>query len=373
MKIGIDCRMYSSKFTGIGRYTFEMVKYFVEKNAADGYPHEFVLFFNQEQHDKYHCTKNTKKVLVNSKHYSLSEQTKFLKILWKENLEMVHFPHFNVPILYRRPYAVTIHDLTLTLFPGQKMTKWYQRAAYQLIIRNSVRTAKKIIAVSENTKRDIITFLNPGKKKLQVIHNGIGPEFTFINDAHKFNNTLKKLGIKKQFLLYTGVWRNHKNLPRLIQAFHILKTKYNTDFQLVMTGNPDPFYPEVLDTIKKFELQDDVITPGLVSEKELIYLYNAAFIYTFPSLYEGFGLPPLESMACGTPVVTSNTSSLPEVCEDNAIYFDPYDTEDMAAKIHKLHTDTRLQAELVSRGLKHVKKFSWKSAAEKTFNAITNV
>lgn len=373
MRIGVDCRIYSSKFTGIGRYTFELVRYYLEQNEKQGYPHEYVLFFNNPEYKEFVCPKNVKKVLVNAKHYSLPEQTVFPKKLWKEDLDVVHFPHFNIPFLYRRPYVVTIHDLTLTLFPGQKMNKWYHRLAYNLVIKNAVKQAKKVIAISHNTKKDIINYLHIDPNKIEVIHNWLGPEFKFIQDTEKFTSTLKKYGIKKQFLLYTGVWRNHKNITGLIKAFHILKNKYNTDFQLVITGKPDPFYPEVKQSIKDLALESDVITPGLVSEQELIYLYNAAFIYVFPSFYEGFGLPPLESMSCGTPVACSNTSSIPEVCEENAVYFDPYNPQDIAEKIHALHQKPDLQAELIANGLKHVKKFTWEKAAQKTLNLLTNV
>lgn len=371
MKIGIDCRMYSSNFTGIGRYTFELVKHLIKINKANNYPHEYILFFNNPEFKDFETSKNVKKVLVNAKHYSLAEQLRFNRVLKKEKLDTVHFPHFNIPILYRRPYTVTIHDLTLSLYPGQKMTKWYQRLAYHLIIRNAVRKARHIIAITQNTKNDIIRFLRTPSKKITTIYNGIGPEFKFIHDANEFTPTLKKYKIATPFLLYTGNWRSHKNLPRLIKAFKLLKEKHNSPLSLVLTGKPDPFYPEVKQSIKELDLADHVITPGLVSEKELIHLYNAAFIYVFPSLYEGFGLPPLEAMSCGTPTAVAFTSSIPEVCTDHAVYFDPYNEEDIAEQIHTLHKDPDLQAKLIDTGLQHVKKFTWKKAAEQSYKIIT--
>lgn len=374
MKIGIDCRLFSSTFTGIGRYTHELVEHYIKLNNKLDTPNQIILFFNKPEFRKFKEVENVKKVLVDAKHYSFAEQTKFLFKLNKEKLDIVHFPHFNVPIFYRRPYVVTIHDLTLNFFPGQKMTKFYHRFAYNLTIRNATKKAKKIIAISKNTKKDLIEILNIDPKKIEIVYNGIDEKFKFIQDVSKFKKTLKKYKISKQFLLYTGVWRNHKNLPRLLKAFKILKEEKNLDLHLVITGKEDPHYPEVKKTVKKLDLTEDIIFPGLVDDEELIHLYNAAFIFVFPSLYEGFGLPPLESMRCGTPVVASNISSIPEVCgEENAIYFDPYSATDIAEKINSLYIDSAKQAKLVEKGIKYSSQFSWATTAEQTFNLVTNV
>lgn len=372
MKIGIDCRIFSSNFTGIGRYTHELVNHIIKLNNALNHPHEIILFFNNPEYHNFKKQKNTKKILVNAKHYSFAEQYIFLKKLYKEKLDIIHFPHFNVPIFYRRPYIVTIHDLTLSLFPGHKMTQWYHRLAYFLTIKNATWKAKKIIAVSNNTAQDLIEQLKISASKIKVIYNGISQNFTFIENPSIFKKTLSKYHITKHFLFYTGVWRNHKNLPRLIQAFHILKKEKNLDLQLVITGKPDPHYPEIQNTIKELRLQNEVILPGLINDEELVHLYNAALFFIFPSLYEGFGLPPLESMKCGTPVVASNTSSVPEICgHANAIYFNPYDENDIAEKIYILYKDVDLQAKLTDRGIEHAEKFSWEKTAKETFKIIT--
>jgi glycosyltransferase involved in cell wall biosynthesis len=375
MKIGIDCRIYSSKFTGIGRYTHELVKNFIRLNDEEKRHHEIVLFFNNPEFKKY-IPQNpaVKKVLVNAKHYSFSEQTKFLKILNKENCDIVHFPHFNVPIFYRKPYVVTIHDLTLSFYPGRKMTKLHHRIAYYITIKNAVKKSRRVIAVSENTKKDIISQLKVSGDKMEVIYNGVSEEFRLLADPKPATQTLKRYHIQKQFLLYTGVWRSHKNLPGLIKAFSILKKEKNLDLNLVITGKPDPHYPEPKQLTLEYGLADSVIFTGLVDEKELVHLYNAALIYVFPSFYEGFGLPPLESMKCGTPVVASNTSSIPEVCgEGNAVFFNPQDPSDIAGKIYQVYKDVDLQARLIENGIRHACRFSWEESAQKTFNLIKRV
>jgi len=374
MKIGIDCRIYSSKFTGIGRYTHELVKNLIRINDEKMRPHEIVLFFNdQEFHEYTPPNPSVKKVLANARHYSFAEQIKFLRILNSQHLDFMHFPHFNVPYFYYRPYTVTIHDLTISLFPGKgnKIWKFFQKIAYDIIIKNATVKAKKVLTISENTKKDLIEQLHVPKEKIEVIYNGVSDEFTLIEDPKIFQKTLSKYKIKKEFLLYTGVWRYHKNLPRLIEAFAILKQKKNIDISLVITGKPDPDYPETKEKVKELNLTDDVIFTGLVDEEELIHLYNAANIYVFPSLYEGFGLPPLEAMKCGTPVVASNSSSIPEICgEGNAIFFDPYNVDDMAEKIEKVYRDADLQAELIEKGMAHASRFTWQITGQKIYDAI---
>lgn len=371
MKIGIDCRIYSSNFTGLGRYTYELVNNFIKLNNQLKNPHELILFFNDPEFKQFPSYPHVKKILVNCPHYSLKEQTTFLFKLKKEKLDLVHFPHFNVPIFYKKPFTVTIHDLTLTHFPGRKMTKWYHRLAYHLTIKNAVKNSRKIIAVSNHTKKDLIKNFTVNPKKIEVIYNGISSHFKKISDTKKLATTLKKYVITKPFLLYTGVWRNHKNLPRLLHALKILKEKYKLNLNLVITGRSDPHYPEVKNTVKELSLNKNVKFPGLVEESELIRLYNAAAIFVFPSLYEGFGLPPLEAMQCGTPVATSNTSSLPEICgKENAVLFDPYDPEDIAQKIALLYKDKALQQKLVKNAQAHIKKFSWEKSAEKTWKIL---
>ena len=374
MRIGIDCRIYGTGFTGIGRYTYELVKHFTRFNAKLECPHELVFFFNKEQYKDFQPDEHSKKVMVDAKHYSLSEQLKLPSKLRKEKCDIIHFPHFNVPLLYRRPYTVTIHDLTLSLFPGGKLTKWYHKAAYNMTIKNATRRANKIIAVSEHTKKDIIKHLQVPEEKIQVAYNGVDSSFNLIRDYEKLKPTLKKYNIDKQFLLYTGVWRGHKNLPGLIEAFGIMRKEKGIDIQLVITGNSESNGFEVKESVKKFGLENDVIFPGMVDEKELIHLYNAATIFVFPSFYEGFGLPVLEAMACGTPVAASNLSSVPEVCgKGNAVFFNPKNPREIAEKVTMLYKNVDLQADLIERGLGRASEFNWEKSVKPVFEAITHV
>lgn len=364
MRIGIDCRMYSSKFTGIGRYTFELVRNLAEIDQQN----EFILFFNAPEYEQFETpSKNFKKILINSPHYSLKEQTKFLYHLLKQKLDLMHFTHFNAPIFYMRPSLVTIHDLTLSFFPGNKMRSPLHRAAYHITLRSATKKAKKIIAVSQYTKKDLEKLLHINSEKIHVIYEAVNDDLKKIENKKEIKKALQKFSIKKPYILYTGVWRNHKNLVNLIKAFAKLRSYYNLDYELVITGKEDPKYPEIKEAIEHARMTERTCLTGLVSEKELQILYSAAHAYCLPSLYEGFGLSPLEAMKCGAPVAVSKLTCLMEICgEENALFFDPYDVNDIAEKLATICTNTAVRNQLIENGKKHIEKFSWKKMARET-------
>ncbi len=364
MRIGIDCRMYSPKFTGIGRYVYELVQHLQKTDSTN----EYYLFFNDPIYSEVTITQpNFHKVKVNAKHYSLAEQTKFLFILNSHKLDVMHFTHFNAPILYRRPSVVTIHDLTLHFFPGKKMTSFIHRAAYQLTIRAVTKHAQKVIAVSKNTAKDLQKVLNVPSSKIHVIYEGVGAEFQRLKNQDAIKPTLDKYQIDRPFLLYTGNWRSHKNIIGLIKAYKKIKRDYYNDIQLVITGAKDNVYAnDIYRTARNHLTNYNVVFPGLVPEKELIELINAATIYVFPSFYEGFGLPPLEAMQCHTPVAASNTSCLPEICGDAAEYFNPRSYKEMASVLRDMLNSPGRRYELIEKGVAHVQKFSWERMTELT-------
>jgi len=363
MRIGIDARMYSTSFTGIGRYVFELVKQLIKIDKKN----EYVLFMNKPHYDEFDPpNKRVSKVLVNAKHYSIAEQTRFLWKIRRNKIDLMHFTHFNAPVLYRGKSVVTIHDLTLSFFPGKKMNSWSHRKAYEFVLNRAVKNASRIICVSGHTKKDLLNVTGVDSARAEIIYEGVDEQFKPRPDKAAIKDMIKKYGITRDYLLYTGVWRSHKNVVNLIRSFALLKED-GFEPQLVITGEEDPYYPEVKRTVKELGLEHDVIFPGMVPEDELVALYQAAHIYAFPSLYEGFGLPPLEAMRCGTPVAASSSSCIPEICgEGNAVYFDPLDPEDMSNQIRKLWNNEELRKEVRDRGLRHSKKFSWEKMAEET-------
>lgn len=363
--------MYSSHFTGIGRYNHELIENLFKIDPIN----QYVIFLNKTEfpHFQIPNSANVKKVLADCKHYSWQEQIGFLKIINREKLDLMHFTHFNAPIFYRKPFVMTIHDLTLSFFPGKKMTSLLYRMAYQLTILLNTRRAKRILAVSENTKKDLIQLLKIPTEKITVTYEGTDAKFRVLPEK-ELTATKLKYALEKPFLLYTGVWRDHKNLLGLIKAFaHLIQNK-NFTGDLVITGKSDPTYKEVLDLTAELKLETRVKFTGLVSEEELIALYNLAKIYVFPSFYEGFGLPPLEAMACGTPVCASNASCIPEICgAENALFFNPYDTTEMAEKIWTLFQDESLQKQLIQNGFKRIQDFSWEKMARETLAVYESI
>jgi len=220
----------------------------------------------------------------------------------------------------------------------------------------------------ENTKHDLIKLLKVPPSKIKVIYEAVGQEFSKNPSSKDLKSITLKYHLTSDFILYTGVWRNHKNIINLLRAFSLLTKNPAFQGQLVLTGKEDPFYPEVKTTIKDLKLNSRIVLTGLIPEQDLITLYYKAKIFCLPSLYEGFGLSPLEAMACGTPVAVSNTSCLPEICgHPNALFFDPLNPTSIAENLLKLWTSEALQKRLRKNGLAHVKKFSWDKMVKETW------
>ena len=370
MKIGIDARMYGSGFTGIGRYTYELIRNLAEIDSEN----EYMIFLRKDEYEKFNPpNQRFSKVMADFPHYSFAEQTGFLKLLNNTKLDLMHFAHFNAPIRYSKPYIVTIHDLTLSFYPGKKMNSFWRRMAYKLVLRTITSKAKKIIAVSMHTKNDLQKMYSVPDDKIEVIYNGVNPEFATPSKTLR-PDMMKRFGIQKPYFLYTGVWRDHKNIVGLIQAFADMNKGLGNQYNLVITGRLNPSYHEIPDTIKEMNLENDIQLVGLVSEDDLRALYQYALAYVFPSFYEGFGLPPLESMLCRTPVAASNRSAIPEICgEGNALFFDPASVDDMKDKMRMLATDASVRQRLVNNGIERVKFFDWKKTAAavlKIYNSI---
>lgn len=357
MKIGIDCRMYGSKFTGIGIYVERLVDYL----ATHDQENQYVLFLSKS--GMFDCTvdkPNFKKVEADVRHYSFGEQVVFPYLIAKEGLDLMHFTHFNAPLAYRGKSVVTIHDLTLSFYPGRKMKSSVHRLAYSATIRSIAKRAVEIFAVSEHTRKDLVEILDIDEDKIVTIHNGVSRE-RFEKDVSEADiaKMKAKLGIENGYFLYTGVFREHKNLVRLVEAFAEISEKHpGTD--LVLAGKEDPGYRDVRDTIVRLGLSGRVRLPGFVDNEDIPALYKGASAYVFPSLYEGFGLPVIEAMAAGIPVLCSKGSSLTEVAgEGNAVFFDPLRVDDVARAMDDFLSHPGKRAPLVKKGLERAKDFSW--------------
>lgn len=361
--IGIDARSYG--WTGIGRYVRNLMRELFVLDTTNHY----TVFLNKESFETFQVPNDrVTKVLADIPWYSFDEQVRFPKLLKQYNFDLVHFPHFNIPLIYNEPFVSTIHDLTLSFFPGQKMTSMMHRFAYQMTIRHACKKATSIIAVSKNTRKDLEQLLSIPAEKIDVIYEAVESEHYNTNiDLAEIENIKKKYNIRKPYLMYVGVWRSHKNILGLLSGFAKILER-GLDYQLVITGKPDPHYPEVMEKMKELGIEKNVILPGFVPENELPTFFKGCELFVFPSFYEGFGLPPLEAMASGCPVVSSNTSCMPEILSDAAEFFDPYDHEDIARAMESVLRNRARALELRTKGLERVQRFSWQTMAKQTLD-----
>lgn len=367
-KIGIDARFYGPGGKGLGRYAQKLVQYLEETDGGSS-EREYLIFLRKDNFDQYQPShSNFKKILIDISWYSWREQTVFPLFLYRQRLDLVHFCHFNVPWLYFKKFTVTIHDLILFHYPTVRnttLTKHFyfiKLLAYQFIIRSAARRAKRVIAVSKFTKEDIITNLKVSADKVDLAYEGC--EFKCFVGQGRDEEILGKYGIIKPYLLYVGNAYPHKNLERLIEVFNVIKLQ-EKDLQLVLVGGKDFFYSRLEDFVKKGEFKE-VVFPGYVPDEELDILYKEAETYVFPSLYEGFGLPPLEALAKNTKVASSNRSSMPEILGDTADYFNPEDLSSMEESIKKSLKRKQSKDKVPEEVISCLKKFSWEKMAQET-------
>lgn len=326
MRIGIDARFYGNIGKGLGRYTQKLIENLERIDKKNRY----FIFLRRENFDEYQPRNgNFTKVLADYRWYTFSEQIRMPLLLNRYRLDLVHFPHFNVPVFYRNKFVITIHDLILLHFPTLKGTTlpsffyWIKFSAYRLVIRSAVRRALKIFAVSEFTKNDILTNYAVPEDKIAVTHEACD-DFCRISHYPE-RDILKRYGIMKPYLLYVGNAYPHKNLDFLTRVFRNVR-EAKKDLELVLVGKDDFFYKRLKKAVAS-QNAGGVVFTGFIPDGDLDVVYKNAQVYVFPSLYEGFGLPPLEAMAKGVPVASSDHPCMREILADSAFYFDATDVD----------------------------------------------
>ncbi len=372
MRIGIDARFAGPKAKGLGRYTERLIENLLKIDKQNSY----VLFLRPDNYNLFAASERIKKVRADYLWYTVKEQLFFPFRIYREKLDLMHFPHFNVPILYWRKYIVTIHDLIITHFPSRRATTlgpmlyFFKQLAYRFVAWLAVKKAQRIITVSEYSKNEIIKHFSVAPDKVLVTYEAANPLCALVDQKHS-SAVLAKHSINKPFILYVGNAHPHKNLERLIKAFEILIKSQHHDFLLVLAGGKDYFYQRLEKETKanyaEF-ISQRIVFPGFIPDQELAIFYREAEIYVFPSLYEGFGLPPLEAMTCGLPVASSSASCLPEILKNAVVYFDPENEKDIAEKISLLINNQPKKQELREKGFQLTKQYSWQVLAEKTLN-----
>lgn len=355
MKIGFDARMIDHP--GIGRYTHSLLNAMLDV-AEDS---EFILYGDPHK-------------LVNFKNCGRREYAApiyswrgfFFNPFEEDELDIVHIPHFNVPFQKRKKLVITIHDFIYLKFP--EFSPYYKRIAAKHAIANAVKKADKIVAISENTKRDIIERFPDAEGKVEVIYEAAAPIFRRIDNESEKENIRNKYRLPSDIILYVGSLKRHKNIERLIDVYADLKSK-GIHHKLVIIGRYRPREKEILKKIKT----TDALYLGEVSSEDLVALYNLASLLVIPSLYEGFCLTALEAMTCGIPVVASSAASLPEVVGDAGLLFNPEETSDISDKIYEVLKNENLRQELIEKGLRRSANFSWEKVARKTLEIYKNL
>ena len=305
--------------------------------------------------------------------YDPLDHAAFPSFLRRLSPSLTHIPLNRVPLLMPRPYVVTIHDMASLLFGEEPST--FRMQVRRFLFRRGLHRASRVIAVSEATKRDVEEILGVPPERIRRVYNAADPAFLTPNPRRpeEQRRILERYQITYPYLLYAGPIRRHKNMPRLVEAFAVVREqlasheKYR-DLRLVIIGDNVSLYPDVRATVIKSRVEPVVRFLGFVPFEALRCFYEFAAAFVFPSRYEGFGLPPLEAMACGAPVVVSNVSSLPEVVGDAAVLVNPENVFDIARGIRQVLQDEDLRAMLIRRGKQQAARFSWDTAAAEVLN-----
>lgn len=367
MKIAINGAFYEPKGGGIKEYIDNLAR----NLAILPSQHEFIIYVLQDQME--YARKNLPSGLkikpipynsgsrFNRIKRSLLEKSFWLKEEKEEKFDIFHSPFFHAPELKNAKVLLTVHDLRLYRFPDT-----YEFFRYQFLkrkVRNSIKRADHIISISDFTKREMVDLCGVSPDKVTVIHEAINPERFTAKDLEEPDDIPEILKVRP-FILSVGHMEPRKNYDRLIDAFEILKkTPELKHLQLAIVGKKDHSFKE---TLQKIENTADVHYLNFVSGNSLLWLYNNAKVFVFPSYYEGFGFPPLEAAALGTVSAVSNVSSIPEVCGDSVLYFNPYDEKDMAKTIGTLLTDSEIYEEKKGKLPVALGRFSWKKNVEET-------
>lgn len=372
LNIGIDIRPLMDKnYSGVGEYTLNFLQAIFEEDQKNRY----FLFYNSAKKEVRDNLPKFDYANVTycgfkypNKIFNLSllvlNKPKIDKLIEKKylnggKLDLFFTPNVNFTAISKDcPHIITVHDLSFEKFPefySHKGRLWHKIINF----RNILKKAAKIIAVSENTKRDIVEIYNISSEKIKTIYSGISEEYRVIENGLEKNNEIRrKYGLPAEFILYLGNIESRKNLESLIEAFD----EIGGDTGLVLAGGKGWGYKNIKKTANKAQNCNKIIFTGYINKRDKPYLYNMAKVFVYPSYYEGFGFPPLEALACGTPVITSYSSSLPEIVGNSAIVIDPFNIKDIKLALRNVLRDR--ESELRKNGVEIAKKFTWNSSAK---------
>jgi len=365
MTIGIDARMLGSGY-GIGRYIEQLV---IHLELLDQH-NQYVLFLRKDNWDAVTLKGgHMKKVLADIPWYTAKEQLFLPAIFKKEGVDLMHFPHWNVPMLYPGKFVVTIHDLTMFHYPRPEATThgpivyYVKDWMHRTVLARATRRAAHIFVPSDFTKQDVHRTFAVSKEKITTTYLAPVPS-VFAQDTGQ--DILVQYGITQPYVLYVGAAYPHKNVERLVRAWALVRERSKEPCRLVLVGKESPFYARLEEKMRDRHLWNDVVYTGFVPDRHLPHVYAQASLFVFPSLYEGFGLPPLEAMVHGVPVVASSAACIPEIIGEAAVYVDPENIEQMADAIHSVLRHDDIRSQLRENAQQELRRYSWERLARQT-------
>lgn len=368
MRVAIDIRKLHD--FGIGTYIRNLLRHLARLDRDT----EFVLFCRPEDYANVReLGSNFRGVPERSAPYSLREQLSLPWLARREKADVYHAPHYVLPALTPGRSVVTIHDCIHLMFPEYLPYHRLGTICARAMMYSATHRADRILTVSESSKRDILRFFQVRPEKIAVIYNATDEHFRIPPTEDAVARVRERYQLQDPFVLYVGNVKPHKNVERLIEAFALVRRRRMDGLKLVIIGDEISKFQTLRRAVLKHKLHKHVRFLGFVPDGTLSVLYRLASVFVFPSLYEGFGLPPLEAMACGAPVITSNVSSLPEVMGGAALLVDPYSAESIAEAIGRVLSDPVLAAELRAKGLARAQDFSWEQSAARTLEIYREV
>lgn len=368
MKIGIDSTAIGTG-DGASNYMYNLTKnlLLIDKN------NDYLIYCRGQVPEGLRAINSRAQFRVSPlKNRRLCEQVWLSLQIPFDSLDVLHCC-WSLPLFYPKTSVLTVHGLSWRIMPEIFPTS--HRLYWKFATERTAKKAKRLIAISEWTKQLLVKDLALSGRIIDVVHHGVDPEIFFqIQDSSKIDELKTKYKLPDAFILYLGSVIPVKNVPTLIKSFSkIVSRKEFSHYHLVIAGAKAWGYQSTVDLVKSLGIEKKVLFTGFFPAEDLPSLYNAAELYVLPSFFEGFGIPIIESFACGTPVITSNVSCLPEVAGDAAILIDPHNPDELADALEKVLLSEALQQELIEKGLGRAKQFSWKKTAEKTLKTYEKV
>ena len=356
-RIAVDVRKIND--FGIGTYLRNLIRHLPARDSNSEF---HLLCYREDEELLRSLSPDFRLTFVRARNYSVSEHFSIPAKLSRIRADLYHAPHYVLPFMTPCRSVVTVHDVIHLLFPQYLPSQFAKHYARYMIAR-ALDKAEIVMTVSRASKRDLMGFFEVDENKIRVIPNGIDPGMLRGLEPEELDRTRQRFQLTGRNALFVGNIKPHKNVERLIASFaRVREDSSFADLGLIVVGDEISKYPALRRAVERHNVRAHVRFFGFVPERTLVALYRAADVFVFPSLYEGFGLPPLEAMANGTPVVTSKISSLPEVVGDAAITVDPYNVDEIADAMRKVLTDESLRERLVHNGRLRAERFSWEEA-----------